>query len=119
MNYFLRLCDSGRFTDQWDIENVVFGSSQLDEVGMNSFLTFQVWCHSWIFGSSFSGVDLHVRVHRAFLLVPLPADPAAVGFLPGVRQHVSFQVDFLDKAFAAELAAERFLLLVESLVCLQ
>lgn len=36
-----------------------------------------------------------------------------------MRQHVSLQVNFLDKAFAAELAAVRFLLLVKALVRLQ
>lgn len=44
---------------------------------------------------------------------------ATVWFLPGVRQHVSFQVNLLDKAFAADLAAVWFLLLVEPLMCLQ
>lgn len=66
-----------------------------------------------------STVDLHVRVQRAFLLVALPTQLAAVRFLPSVRQHVALQVDLLDEAFGAELAAVGFLLLVEPLVCLQ
>lgn len=93
--------------------------SQLDEVTVNPFLAFQVWCHSQIFCSLFSGVYLHVGVHRAFFLVLLPTDPAAIWFLPSVRQHVSLQVNLLDKAFTAELAAEWFLFLVEPLVGLQ
>lgn len=84
---------------------------------MNSFLLFL--SRSRFFGHSFSSVDLHVRIHRAFLLVALSTDPAAVGFLPGVCQHVSLQVDLLNEAFATELAAEQFLFLVELLVRLQ
>lgn len=64
-------------------------------------------------------MNLHVRVHRAFLLVSLSTELAAVWFLPSVRQHMSFQVDLLDKAFAAELAAEWLLLLVEPFVRLK
>lgn len=64
-------------------------------------------------------MNLAVRVQRAFLLVALPTQLAAEGLLPGVRQHVSLQVDLLDEAFGAELAAVGFLLLVEPLVRLQ
>lgn len=64
-------------------------------------------------------MNLHVRVQRAFLLVALPTELAAVRFLPRVRQHVSFEVNLLDKTFGAKLAAVWFLFLVEPLMCLQ
>lgn len=58
-------------------------------------------------------------VSGAFLLVALPADPAAVGFLSGVGQQVFLQVVLGDKGLAAHVAAERPLLLVEPDVGLQ
>lgn len=64
-------------------------------------------------------MDLHVDVSGAFLLVALPADPAAVGFLPGVRQQVFLQVVLGDEGLPAQVAAERSLLLVEPDVGLQ
>lgn len=92
---------------------------KLDEVIVNSSLLFRVEGHSRVLGGSFSGVNLHVGFHGAFLLVALPTHLAAVRFLPRVRQHVSLQVDLLHEALGAELAAERLLFLVEPLVCLQ
>lgn len=86
---------------------------------MTSVRVALVWCPLRVSRSFFSAVDLHVSVHRAFLLVAFSTDVAAVGFLPSVRQHVSLQIDLLDEAFAAELAAKWFLFLVEPLMCLQ
>lgn len=58
-------------------------------------------------------------VSGAFLLIALPADPAAVGFLSGVRQQVFLQVILGDESLPAQVAAERSLLLVEANVSLQ
>lgn len=70
-------------------------------------------------GGPLPGVDLHVCLQRALLLVGLRADGAAVGLLTCVAQHVSLQVHLLHKALGAQPAAEVPLLLVEPLVGLQ